>query len=227
MDRNEMLNRIESTIVLGHLDASDEGFDGEMEGEPGTMELVEEALENGIGAAEILNVFNHAMDIVGTKFEQGEYLLPDMLAGAECVGEAMDILEPHLLAGEKRKKGTFVIATVKGDLHDIGKNIVVTMLKGAGYEVKDLGIDVPAERIVAAAREFHPDFVGLSALLTTTMAEMGGVIAKLKEDGHTGIKVFIGGAPTSQEFADRIGADEYCQDAFEVVERLAKYQKAG
>ncbi|WP_319561141.1 cobalamin-dependent protein [Marispirochaeta sp.] len=227
MNTEEMLEKIRNAIIMGHLDESDEGFDGDMEGEPGTVELVEEAIKTNVDAGDILTVFNEAMDVVGKKFEEEEYLLPDMLASAECVGEAMDIIEPHLLAGSGQKKGKFLIATVKGDLHDIGKNIVVTMLKGAGYEVKDLGIDVPAEKIINEVKEYKPDFLGLSALLTTTMVEMENVVHKLDEEGREGVKILIGGAPTSEEFARKIGADEHCRDAFEVIEKLKKYKKAG
>lgn len=226
MSKDDILAAIKNAVVMGHLDESDEGFDGDMEGEPGTLELVQEALNNDVAAGEILTAFNSAMDVVGKKYEEGEYLLPDMLAGAECVGEAMDLVEPHLVGETQQRKGKFLIATVKGDLHDIGKNIVATMLKGAGYDVKDLGIDVALEDIVKAVKEFQPDYLGLSALLTTTMIEMERVICGVKEAGFDNIKIFIGGAPTSPEFARKIGADEHCHDAFEVVEKLNEYQQA-
>ncbi|MDA3834947.1 MAG: cobalamin-dependent protein, partial [Spirochaetales bacterium] len=115
---------------------------------------------------------------------------------------------------------------VKGDLHDIGKNIVITMLKGAGYQVKDLGIDVPADDIVEAAREFKPDFIGLSALLTTTMIEMESVVKKIREAGFTDVKILVGGAPTSVEFTEKIGADIYCRDAMDTVEKLEQIRDA-
>lgn len=226
MSEGEFLEKIRHSIVMGHLDESDEGFDGTMEGAPGTVALVAEALESGTDPQSILTIFNGAMDEVGRLFESGEYLLPDMLASAECVGEAMDVLEPHLVGGEETKKGTFLIATVKGDLHDIGKNIVITMLKGAGYQVRDLGIDVSSDDIVAAVREYKPDYLGLSALLTTTMTEMETVIRKLKEAGLTEVKVVIGGAPTSEEFARKIGADGYCRDALEAMEKLEALRAA-
>lgn len=227
MSKDDILAQIENTIIMGHLDESDEGFDGDLEGTPGTIELVEKALKDGVEPGKILEAFNSAMDVVGKKFEEGEYLLPDMLAGAECVGEAMDIVEPYLVGGNEQKKGKFLIATVKGDLHDIGKNIVITMLKGAGYEVNDLGIDVPVEKIVEAVKEYQPDYLGLSALLTTTMIEMEKVIKAVRDAGFGDVKIFIGGAPTSPEFASKIGANEHCHDAFEVVEKLATYKKAG
>ncbi len=226
MSENDLLKKIEHAILMGHLDADDEGFDGNMAGTPGAVELVEEALKKGIEPKALLDVFGEAMDTVGKKFESGEYFLPDMLASAECVGEAMEIVEPELQTGSTRDKGKFLIATVKGDLHDIGKNIVATMIKGAGYQVKDLGIDVPAEDILKAIHEFKPNFVGLSALLTTTMIEMEKVVQLVKEEGIENVKIFIGGAPTSSEFAAKIGADQYCRDAVDAVNKLEQVKNA-
>lgn len=226
MRKEELLKTLEDAIVMGHLEADDEGFDGTMEGTPGALELVEKALEDGVEPQIILETFGRAMEEVGKRYESGDYFLPDMLASAECVGEAMNILEPELQAGSSSGKGRFLIATVKGDLHDIGKNIVATMLKGAGYQVKDLGIDVPAEEILKAIREFKADYVGLSALLTTTMIEMEQVVRLIREEGLSGVKVFIGGAPTSREFAEKIGADQYCRDVMDAIQALEKMSEA-
>jgi 5-methyltetrahydrofolate--homocysteine methyltransferase len=166
------------------------------------------------------------MEIVGEKFEQEEYLIPDMLASAECVGAAMDILNPHLVEAGVESRGKFIIATVADDLHDIGKNIVSIMLKGAGYEVIDLGADVPTERIIEAVGEHQAPFLGLSALLTTTMRVMGDVIDQLSRAGlRDGVSVLIGGAPTSDGFAKEIGADAYCRDAFEAIDMLKNMEK--
>jgi len=148
-----------------------------------------------------------------------------MLASAEAVSEAMDILKPHLKAADLAMKGNFAIVTVKGDIHDIGKNIVAILLKGAGYEVFDLGIDVPTDKIIDYVRENKPDFLGLSALLTTTMLVMGEIIEALKSEGlRESVKVLIGGAAVSKEFAREIGADAYCADGFEAVRVLDSYQ---
>ncbi len=150
-----------------------------------------------------------------------------MLASAEAVGRAMDILKPYLEASNVDPKRRFVIATVKGDIHDIGKNIVSILLKGAGYEVQDLGIDVPTEKIVGVVREYKPDYLGLSALLTTTMVVMGEIIEALKENGlRDKVKILIGGAPISDEYADEIGADAYCEDGFQAIKKLDVFQKA-
>lgn len=226
MSEHELLKDLEHVIVMGSIDEDDDGLDGTMEGTPGTLELVEKALEEGIDPKDIFETFGRAMEKVGEYFESGEYFLPDMLASGECVGKAMEVVEPKLKAGTSYEKGKFLIATVEGDLHDIGKNIVATMIKGAGYNVKDLGIDVPANDILKAVQEYKPDFVGLSALLTTTMGEMEQVVKQIREEGNSNIKIFIGGAPTSQEFADKIGADQHCKDAMEAVSKLEQVRDA-
>jgi 5-methyltetrahydrofolate--homocysteine methyltransferase len=217
---DEIIERIKTNVIQGRVASDDEGFDEGYEGQPGTVELVEEAIEKGVDIKElIVEGLTGAMDIVGKNFESGKYLIPDMLASAEAVGEAMDILSPHLEGAGMESKGKVVIATVKGDLHDIGKNIVSTMLKGAGFEIIDLGTDVPTDKIVQSVRDNAPKFLGLSALLTTTMREMEGVIGALKDGGvRDKVRVLIGGAPTSPEFADKIGADTHCADAFQAVD---------
>jgi 5-methyltetrahydrofolate--homocysteine methyltransferase len=220
MDNQKLIEKIALNIVQGRVEAEDEGFDEGLEGQPAVTELVNEALKSGIDPkAIVIDGLTHAMEIVGKKFEREEYLIPDMLASAECVGVAMDIMSPHLLKAGIESKGKFVIATVAGDLHDIGKNIVSIMIKGAGYEVVDLGADVPTTAIVQAVKENQAPYLGLSALLTTTMRVMQEVIEKLKEEGlRDNVKVLIGGAPTSKAFADQIGADAHCRDAFEAIE---------
>jgi len=222
MQEKEILERISCNVIQGRVEAEDEGFDEGLDGQAGVTELVDEALTQGIDPKSIvLDGLTKAMEAVGEKFEREEYLIPDMLASAECVGAAMDILSPHLIKAGIENKGKFVIATVAGDLHDIGKNIVAIMLKGAGYDVIDLGNDVPADRIAETVRESRAPFLGLSALLTTTMRVMGEVISRLEQEGlRDTTKVFIGGAPTSQEFADEIGADVYCKDAFQAIDAL-------
>ena len=160
-------------------------------------------------------------EVVGEKYATREYFIPDMLASAEAVGAAMDMLKPLLEASNVETKGKFVIATVKGDIHDIGKNIVAILLKGAGYEVNDLGTDVATEKIVEIVREYKPDYLGLSALLTTTMVVMGEVIEALRENGlRDKVKVLIGGAAVSDEYAQEIGVDAYCVDGFHAIKVL-------
>lgn len=222
MERDEFLKAISFNVIQGRVEAEDEGFDEGLEDQPAVTELVNEALDKGLEPKDIvIESLTTAMEEVGEKFERDEYLIPDMLASAECVGVAMDILSPHLIKAGVKSKGKFVIATVAGDLHDIGKNIVAIMLKGAGYQVIDLGTDVSADRIISAVKENDAPFVGLSALLTTTMRVMGEVVKKLEQEGlRDSVRVFIGGAPTSAAFAQEIGADAYCKDAFEAIDIL-------
>jgi len=199
-----------------------------MAGMPGVLELTRLACEKNVSVDEIIKEgLTAGMQVVGEKFATKEYFIPDMLASAEAVGEAMEILKPYLEASDVVTKGKFVIATVKGDIHDIGKNIVSILLRGAGYEVNDLGIDVPVERIVDVVRQDKPRFLGLSALLTTTMLAMGETIEALKENGlRERVKVLIGGAAVSDEFAREIGADAYCLDGFEAIKVLDGFQEA-
>lgn len=222
MEEKELIEKIGINVIQGRVEAEDEGFDEGFEGQPGTTELVEMAVEQEIDAARVvLDGLTGPMEEVGKKFEAGTYLIPDMLASAECVGGAMDILAPHLGESGVQSKGTFVLATVKGDLHDIGKNIVSIMLKGAGFDVVDLGTDVSATRIADAVADAAAPYLGLSALLTTTMRNMEAVIAALREKNiRQQVKVLVGGAPTSAEFAERIGADAYCKDAFQAIETV-------
>ncbi len=222
MDEKELLEKIAYNVIQGRVESEDEGIDQGLEGQPGVTELVEQAIEEGVDTKRIvLEGLSEPMEIVGGKYESGEYLIPDMLAAAECVGAAMDILGPKMLEAGVESKGKFVIATVHGDLHDIGKNIVAIMLKGAGYEVIDMGNNIPTARIVEKVKETNAPFLGLSALLTTTMRVMREVITGLQENGlRDKVKVLIGGAPTSSKFAEEVGADAYCRDAFQAIDVL-------
>jgi 5-methyltetrahydrofolate--homocysteine methyltransferase len=190
-----------------------------MVGQPGVSELIEKALASGVNTADIINNgLTAGMEIVGQKFEVKEYFIPDMLASAEAVGVAMEILEPHLAKSGIKTKGKIVVATVQGDIHDIGKNIVSILLRGAGYKVTDIGNNVEPQAIVDAVRKETPQFLGLSALLTSTMVHMADTIQALNENGlRDKVKVIIGGAPVSEEFAKSIGADGYGADGFQAV----------
>ena len=210
---------IRENVVQGRVNQDDEGMDEDMVGQPGVTELVKEALTSNINVQYIISQgLTAGMNIVGKKFETGEYFIPDMLASAEAVGVAMEILEPHLASSGIKSKGKIIIATVKGDIHDIGKNIVSILLRGSGYIVKDLGNDIDTQAIVDAVREDKPDFLGLSALLTSTMAYMEDTVKALTEHGlRDKVKVIVGGAPVSEEFAGSIGADGYGADGFQAV----------
>jgi 5-methyltetrahydrofolate--homocysteine methyltransferase len=159
-----------------------------------------------------------AMAVVGDRFQRGDLYIPEMLISARAMREATAILEPILVGVGFRPEATAIIGTVKGDLHDIGKNLVAMMWKGAAIEVIDLGTNVPPERFVAAAREHNAQLIGLSALLTTTMASMRAVVVAVREAGLDRAKVIVGGAPVTAEFARQIGADAFAPDAGSAVE---------
>lgn len=179
-------------------------------------ELVQLALDQDVSAKKILDEgLMKGMDIVGEMMESEEIMIPEVLDVARFMGQIIDeMLKPLLVEGDVNPYGKVVFATVKGDLHDIGKNLVIMMLEGAGFEVVDLGIDVPPETIVDAIRENQPTMVGLSALLTTTMQMIGTTIDEIKDSGlRDRIKIIVGGAPIDQQFADEVGADGYAPDA--------------
>lgn len=185
----------------------------------GNMQAVEEAtkaaLADGLSGAELLNEsMIPAMAEVGRLFEANEYYVPEMLIAARAMKAGMAILRPELVKEKVEPLGKVVLGTVKGDLHDIGKNLVSIMVEGAGFEVIDLGVDVSPDVFVDTAREQSADIVGLSALLTTTMPSMKTTIDAFEEAGMRGeVKVIIGGAPLTQKYADEIGADGYARDA--------------
>ena len=215
----DIIGSIRENIIQGRLNQDDEGLDEGMIGQPGVIELIEQATVSGVNIDDIINQgLTAGMKIVGQKFEAKEYFIPDMLASAEAVGAAMEILEPHLARCGIKPKGKILLATVKGDLHDIGKNIVSILLQGAGYMVQDLGNDIDTKTIVDAVREERPQLLGLSALLTSTMVHMEDVIRALAESGlRDEVKIIVGGAPVSAEFSQSIGADGYGADGFQAV----------
>ncbi len=188
-------------------------------------ELTAAALEDGQDPKAILDAMTAAMDQVGRRFQDGEIFVPEMLISARAMKAATAILEPALVAAGVTPEFTAVVGTVEGDLHDIGKNLVGMMWKGAGFEVVDLGVNVPAARFVEAARDRNAQIVGLSALLTTTMPNMRAVVEAVRAAGLPA-KVVIGGAPTTPEFAAQIGADGQAADAGAAVD-LARRLLAG
>jgi 5-methyltetrahydrofolate--homocysteine methyltransferase len=187
-----------------------------------TCALVRQAIDDRIPTTAILDDGLIAgMNVVGEKFRVHEIFLPDVLLAAKAMTAAMELLKPLLIQDDVPSRGKVVIGSVHGDLHDIGKNLVGIMLKGAGFDVIDLGNDVPAERFVDAANEHQAPLIGMSALLTTTMSVMKRVVQLLRERGLSGqVKVIVGGAPLSAEFAREIGADGYGFDAANAVERV-------
>jgi 5-methyltetrahydrofolate--homocysteine methyltransferase len=177
--------------------------------------LIRKALSEGSSPEEIMDTMMiPAMDIIGDRFSRNEIFLPEMMIAARAMNTGLDIIRPMLVAKGVPGKGRVVIGSVKGDIHDVGKNIVSMVLQGAGYEVIDLGIDTPPEKFVDAVRQHQPGFVLMSALLTLTMSMMEETIKTLKQAGlREKVKVGVGGAPLTQNFADRIGADFYGKDA--------------
>ena len=181
--------------------------------------LVEKAIQHKVNPDDLIsNALIAAMDVVGDRFAKSEIFVPEMLVAAITMKKGLDIIKPLLKDQEEQSKGKVVLCTVKGDLHDIGKNLVGMMLEGAGFEVIDLGVDVTVENVVDKVTEIQPQVLGLSALLTTTMPEMENVINVLQARGMRGaVKVMVGGAPLRAEFAQKIGADAFGKDAAEAV----------
>lgn len=188
----------------------------------GTLEACEEAIIEGISPVKAVEALSEGMRIIGEKFEAREYFLSELIMAGEIMKEAMHILRPHFKAGQIKVAGKVIIGTVEGDLHDIGKNIVVSLLLSMGFEVTDLGVNVPAEKFVQAVREVEPDVLGLSALLRATVPEMGRVIKELeKTDLRRKVKVIVGGLPLNSDYAKRLGADHYAEDAWKGVEIIS------
>ncbi|MBN2216550.1 MAG: corrinoid protein [Pirellulales bacterium] len=181
--------------------------------------VTKEALEAGVNPSDLLGKYMiPAMDEVGRRFECNEYFVPELLIAARAMKTALELLTPHLAAAGAKAAGQVVIGTVKGDLHDIGKNLVASMLEGGGFQVIDLGVDVPTEKFVEAVKEKQGCILALSALLTTTMTMMKAVIEALDQAGlRQSTKIMIGGAPITQQFADEIGADGYSDNASSAV----------
>lgn len=179
------------------------------------QDSIRKALDEGVGAKEILNEgMMHGMDIIGDKFSKNEIFVPDMLIAARAMTAGLEILKPYLIEQDVENKGKIILGTVKGDLHDIGKNLVKIMFEGKGFEVIDLGIDVPKEKFIEQVNETNAKIVALSALLTTTMPEMEEIVKAFKDAGiRDKVKIMIGGAPVTDKFREEIGADLYAPDA--------------
>ncbi len=211
MDVEEALEQITSDVLEGE--------------EEDILVHTQELLDQGFSAHDILNKgMLPAMDVIGGRFSDGTVFIPEVLLSARAMNDGLKLLEPYLATSNVKRGGRVLIGTVLGDLHDIGKNMVVSMMKGTGFEVIDMGVNVSTDNIVEQVREHRPDILGLSALLTTTMPQMKEVIDALTEAGlRDGLKVIVGGAPVNQMFADHVGADGYAQDAGEAV-AVAKRQ---
>jgi 5-methyltetrahydrofolate--homocysteine methyltransferase len=214
----KLLNEIKENVVRGHIN-QESNYPPDLKGKPGVEELVESAIQENIDVSEILHSgLISGMDVVGEKFSNGEYFVPEMLFSAKAMKSGLSLLRPHLVDQKISTLGTVVIGTVEGDMHDIGKNLVSMMLEGGGFEVIDLGVNTPADKFISALED-HPDaLIGMSALLTITMEKMKDVIAAIKDKGLEN-KIFIGGAPVTERYAEEIGAHGYAQDASLAVKK--------
>jgi 5-methyltetrahydrofolate--homocysteine methyltransferase len=212
---SEILQEISTAVIEGELDDIED--------------LTEDALDDDISAEDILNKgLMPGMDYVGVEFKAGNMFVPEVLRSAKTMQISMDILKPLLVESGVPMVGRVLLGTVKGDLHDIGKNLVGMMCEGAGFEVKDIGKDIAPESFVEAVKEFEPDVLGMSALLTTTMRSMESTIKVLEEAGvRDKVKIMIGGAPVTQAFSDQIGADGYASNAAAAAELAKKFVSAG
>jgi 5-methyltetrahydrofolate--homocysteine methyltransferase len=208
---SEILSTISTAVIEGNLDVM--------------RDLTRDALDEGLSAKEVLdNGLMPGMDYVGAEFRAGNMFVPEVLRSARAMQSSMDILKPLLAASGAKMIGKIVLGTVKGDLHDIGKNLVGMMCEGAGFEVQDLGKDVAPEVFVQAVKDYEPDVLGMSALLTTTMRNMEHTIKALEEAGvRERVKIMIGGAPVTQSFADQIRADGYASNAASAAEMAKKF----
>jgi 5-methyltetrahydrofolate--homocysteine methyltransferase len=216
---DEILNKLLESVEWGKVNQA-ALFPPQMKGLPGADEYTREALLQGVSPADIMNcALIPAMDRVGRKFSENKIFVPQMLISAKAMNASMQHLKPYFQAGEVKRKGTFIIGTVFGDLHDIGKNLVAMMIEGAGWEVIDLGIDVKTEKFLESLRQYPDAVVGISALLTTTMNNMKPVVEAIKELSPA-TRIIVGGAPLSSEFAQAIGADAYAKDPQESVRWL-------
>ena len=189
--------------------------------------ITRDAVAEGLDPRTVLGAMTAAMEVIGAKFQCQEIYVPEMLISARAMKEATAVLEPVLVKAGIRPEHTAVLGTIKGDLHDIGKNLVGMMWKGANIDVIDLGTNVTPERFVEAAREHDAHIVGISALLTTTMVGMKDVVAAIRAADLVDVRVIVGGAPVTQDFADMIGADGYASDAASAVEAARQALRAG
>lgn len=218
----DLLARIARCVESGKTDKASP-YPPDMRGNDGADELTKQAIEEGLGPARILDeALIPAMAVVGDRFSRKEIYVPQMLMAAKAMNSSMKHLKPFFQSGETKRKGKFIIGTVSGDLHDIGKNLVSMMIEGGGWEIIDLGVDVSTEKFMKAVEDNPGAFVGLSALLTTTMENMKKTVAVLKGK-HPEVRILVGGAPVTMEYCERIGADFYSPDPQGAVNYLKQF----
>ena len=218
---SNLINQISECVENGKVNLSSP-YPPQMKGQPGADELTRQALDEGVSPGDILNgALVSAMNKVGQKYTENKIFVPQMLLSAKAMSASMAHLKPFFQSGEVKRKGVVIMGTVMGDLHDIGKNLCCMMVEGAGWEVIDLGVDVKPEQFVSALDTHPKAIVGLSALLTTTMVNMGNIITTIRQK-YPDTKVAVGGAPLNNEFAKSIGADGYGKDPQELIMWLDK-----
>ena len=212
---SEMINEIREAVIAGQA--------------PKVKDLTQSALDSGLEAKDILNEgLIPAMTTVGEKFQKGEFYIAEMMISARAMYSGLNLVKPILLSQKAESKGKAVVGTVQGDLHDIGKNLVCMMMEGGGFEVIDLGVNITPEQFVDAIKQHNPNFVMMSALLTTTMASMEKTIQSISDNGlRQEVVIGVGGAPVTQRFADSIGADFYASDAGEAVAKANSLLQKG
>ncbi|MFD1315190.1 cobalamin B12-binding domain-containing protein [Namhaeicola litoreus] len=221
----DLFQKISDCVEFGKINKA-APYPPNMKDQDGADELTIQALEQGASAKDVLSKgLIIGMEKVGIKFRENKVFVPQVLMSAKAMNTAMEHLKPLFAKGNKDKKGVFIIGTVAGDLHDIGKNLVSMIVEGNGYEVIDLGTDVPAKKFLDTINEFPDAIIGLSSLLTTTMVSMENIVQEIKS-AYPNQKVTIGGAPITQDFCDKIGADNYSPDPQGVVEFMNKLKKS-
>lgn len=214
-----LLEQLALCVEKGKVDKN-APFPPELKGQDGASEIAKKLLDDGTPAEDVLSKgLMLGMNRIGDKFSEGKAFIPNLLIAAKAMNAAMEHLKPFFESGEAKHKGTVVLGTVAGDLHDIGKNIVRMVLQGDGWKAVDLGVDVSAEKFLGAVNENPGCIVGLSALLTTTMVNMEKIVSSIKEN-HPDTQIYVGGAPLSQSFSDKIGADGYFHDPQQLAKHL-------
>ncbi|MEA1987559.1 MAG: corrinoid protein [Candidatus Marinimicrobia bacterium] len=215
-----LLNKIKETVIKGHINSKSK-FPKDMLEKDGVEELVQKALDEDISVDKILNdALISSMSVVGDKYEKGEIFVPEMLFSAKAMKGGLALIKPFLVDSDAQSVGTIILGTIKGDMHDIGKNLVGMMFEGAGFDVIDLGVDISKEKFIETAEKYPGSIIGMSALLTVTMRNMKGVVDAVK-NSNLDAKVIIGGAPVTEAFSNEIGADGYALNANQAV-KVAK-----
>jgi methanogenic corrinoid protein MtbC1 len=219
---NEILTKLSACIEFGKISMSSP-YPPDMKGQDGADELTKQALEMGISPSDILNLaLIPGMDRIGQKFAENKVFVPQMLIAAKAMNKALEHIKPFFTSGEIKRKGLFVVGTVMGDLHDIGKNLVAMMVEGSGWEVVDLGVDVKPEQFISALPDDRVCFIGMSALLTTTMVNMEKIVTEVRAR-FPKVKICIGGAPVNDDFRKKIGADFYSSSPQGLVNYLNSF----